>query len=422
MPRVLSVAVVNALGAVLLLLLNFLLARLTNEQAVGAYNIAWAWIEVLVVLGMLGFDKLAMRDVAYCLSHQSWGKLRGLLIGSTAAITLSSLILASTTAVIAWRFLPSVYAPLLFASVLIGLTVVPMRALAFHLHAILIAMRRSLQAQIPMFIGQPLFTIVLVLGLILVFGREHLTGPNTVAASSISAFLVMVLSAIFCTTYLPKQIRSAQSQYDFPAWIKIALPMMLIASMSLINIRADIIMLGAFRSADNAGVYAIASRLSEVIRFGALAVNPVIVGLIARHHATNEKEQLRKVIRISYKLLLLWSAIGLAMVMLFGSQILSLFGGGFQIGYIPLLILALGQFMTIALGPVDSILIMTGHHHAALAGLVVATIANITLNLMLIPMFGMAGAAIATATSATLWSIILAAAVVKRLHFRPFAF
>ncbi|WP_432799397.1 polysaccharide biosynthesis C-terminal domain-containing protein [Poriferisphaera sp. WC338] len=422
LPRVSGVAVVNAIGAALLLLLNLVLARIAGERGVGAYNFAWAWIEVIVVFSMLGMDKLAMRDVAYHLANGAWGKLQGLVRGSTLLLILATVMCAGILAGAMFLWFGDYFKPVLLTAVLIGMTVVPFRALAFHLHGVLLGLKKPLHAQIPMFICQPLFTIMIFIVLVIVYGQAYATGTVAVTASSVSAFGVAGLSAIYCLKYLPREMKGVRGEYDLPQWLRVALPMMFLASMTLLNTRADIIMIGLFKTADDAGIYAVSSRIAEFIRFGALTINPVIAGLIAQHHAQNQREKLKRVVRSSSRLLLLWSVLSLAVLVSFGYVILGVFGEGFHAGYVPLLILAVGQFMTLALGPVDSILLMTGHHYAAAYGLVIATLLNVVLNILLIPILGMTGAAIATAVSASIWSSILAFAVIKRMHFRPFAF
>ena len=422
LARFSSVAIINAIGAVLLIVLNVVLARLSGEQGVGTYNFVWAWIEILVVLSMLGLDKLVMRDVAYHTTNLAWAKLRGLLAGSFSLLLVATITCALASAVVFKFILPSFFTPFLLVAVLIGLIVIPFRALTFYFYGILIALRKSLFAQIPMFIGQPLFTILTFAAFVLFWGTSYATGIVAVTASAISACIVAIISFALSVRFLPKNIYSVKSEYDLKAWLKVSLPMMSLASMALINCRADIIMIGFFKDTDQAGIYAVSSRLSEFIRFGALAINPVVVGLIAQHHASNQREKLQRVVRSSARYLLLWAFVSLLAIFFLGSHFLSIFGQGFQAGYTALLILSIGQAMTIVLGPVDSILIMTGHHHAALIGLIVSTIVNLLLNVLLIPHYGMAGAAIATATSATIWSLVLAFAVIKRLHFRPFAF
>ncbi len=77
--------------------------------------------------------------------------------------------------------------------------------------------------------------------------------------------------------------------------------------------------------------------------------------------------------------------------------------------------LDVGQFVNVAAGSVGLILIMTGHEDDTFKGLVVATIANVILNALLIPIWGLEGAAAANAVSMIIWNILLGIRVHRRL-------
>jgi O-antigen/teichoic acid export membrane protein len=66
------------------------------------------------------------------------------------------------------------------------------------------------------------------------------------------------------------------------------------------------------------------------------------------------------------------------------------------------------------MGSVGLILNMSGHVWYSAAGVVVAASVNIVGNAFLIPLFGMTGAATASAISLIIWNILLAYWVFKR--------
>ena len=111
----------------------------------------------------------------------------------------------------------------------------------------------------------------------------------------------------------------------------------------------------------------------------------------------------------------------LLLLVLFGQWFLLLFGEGFASGYNALVILCIGQFVSVAVGPAGWILLMTGNEQKAVVALAVSTTLNITLNFMLIPRMGINGAAIATASSAFVMNLILVGFVWKSLGLNPTA-
>lgn len=65
---------------------------------------------------------------------------------------------------------------------------------------------------------------------------------------------------------------------------------------------------------------------------------------------------------------------------------------------------------------------MTGYERDTAWGLTAAVMLNVPMNLALIPVFGMSGAAGATAATFVFWNAVLATRVYRRLGIRPTAF
>ena len=94
-----------------------------------------------------------------------------------------------------------------------------------------------------------------------------------------------------------------------------------------------------------------------------------------------------------------------------------------DIGTRTLTILSVGQFMNVVAVSVGLILIMTGHEDDTFEGLAIVTIANVILNVLLIPIWGLKGAAVANAVSTIIWNILLGMRVVhRRLGIYPSTF
>jgi O-antigen/teichoic acid export membrane protein len=76
---------------------------------------------------------------------------------------------------------------------------------------------------------------------------------------------------------------------------------------------------------------------------------------------------------------------------------LSFFGTSFSSAYLPFLIVAAGELINVGTGAVGWILQVSGNERTCAIGFVGAALLNISLAVFLIPIFGMEGAAIATA-------------------------
>ena len=80
-----------------------------------------------------------------------------------------------------------------------------------------------------------------------------------------------------------------------------------------------------------------------------------------------------------------------------------------------LCIVAIGQLTNAAFGSVAALLNMTGHEKDTMRGMFIAFVVNVVLNLVLVPEYGMVGAATATAISIFILNAVLRYYVKKRL-------
>jgi O-antigen/teichoic acid export membrane protein len=99
----------------------------------------------------------------------------------------------------------------------------------------------------------------------------------------------------------------------------------------------------------------------------------------------------------------------------FPQRILWIFGAEFSTGAGALVILVLGQFASVITGSVVYALMMTGHEGTARNVTMLGASSNLVFNLVLVPVYGMYGAAVGTALSTVLLNIAALYAVYRAL-------
>jgi O-antigen/teichoic acid export membrane protein len=101
---------------------------------------------------------------------------------------------------------------------------------------------------------------------------------------------------------------------------------------------------------------------------------------------------------------------------------MAVFGPEFERGSTALSILLVGQVVNVAAGPVGVLLTMTGHEKRVAAAVGASACCNLLLNLLLIPRFGIEGAAVASAVSLILWNAAMLLWSLRRLRINPTVF
>jgi O-antigen/teichoic acid export membrane protein len=123
--------------------------------------------------------------------------------------------------------------------------------------------------------------------------------------------------------------------------------------------------------------------------------------------AAGEQHKLRAFLVTCRKWMFGLSLAGALVVLALGKPILWLFGESFVSGYPVMVALAAGLLIRSLAGPLQGLLVVAGQQNLAAVALGVATLANVVLNLLLIPRYGLLGAGVATAMAFAIESLLL---------------
>jgi O-antigen/teichoic acid export membrane protein len=188
-------------------------------------------------------------------------------------------------------------------------------------------------------------------------------------------------------------------------------------SMSvLLYTQADVWILGMYAPTDVVGVYGVSAKLVLLVYFPMMALASIIPSIISSVHATGNTEELRKVTRESTRWILSMSIPIMLVLTIEGKHLLRyVYGPEFTAGYVPLLILLSGQLIKAGAGLIGVLLQMTGQHKIYMKVNIFWGVVNIILNILLVPRYGMIGAAIATAVCLSMVDIISIFIIRKRL-------
>jgi O-antigen/teichoic acid export membrane protein len=137
-------------------------------------------------------------------------------------------------------------------------------------------------------------------------------------------------------------------------------------------------------------------------------------------HVNGDRERLADYIAHIVRLTFWPSFAATMLVLAFGVPMLWLFGRDFVDGYYLMFILAAGLMARAAVGPVERLLNMLGEQRVCAMVYATAFGLNLALCIVLIPIFGVAGAAIATSTALIVESALLFWVTKRRLGFHVF--
>lgn len=396
--------------------LAVLLARVLGPEGYGNYAFAFAVITLLAIPAHAGLPPLIVRETAKAGAKRDWAMMKGLWLWSNRFIAVVSLGVVAAVG-FALLFGEQWFGGERRSTLLAGLLLVPSIALGLSKSAALRGLGKVVIGQLPDNIVRPgSLLILLVAAMWLVPGIA--TNPQgAMLLHVLAGLLALGLATILLRRSCPKEIAEVKKptkQADY--WRRAAFPLALVTGLQLINTQADLVILGLLREDAEVGNYRVVVQMSNLVIFGLVAINQVLHPHFAALYSSGDLARLQRLVTIGARAILALALVPVALFVSMGESILGwVFGAEYMFGAVPLAILALGQLANAGFGPVGALLNMTGHEHDTMKGMIVAIIANLVLNIMLIPTLGMVGAAIATATSFVLWNAILWFFVRRRL-------
>jgi len=402
------------------LVVSYLLTQFLGTKEYGIYIYIVTWVGFLGIPALFGFDRLLVREVSVYKTKTNWGMLRGIIRFSNSFVFLLSLALASIIFLMTF-FVPAWSSSELMTPLRIAVVLLPIFSLTIIRQSILRGLNKVVIGQLPETLIRPLMIIGLLLGYYF-FVEAVFPASTALILLIIGALIAFVFGTILMNRKIPTEAKKVKPVYDKKIWLKSAFPLLLLGSASLIMTHTDIIMLGAIKAPSDAGIYNIANSFARFVGFVLMAVNAALAPIVASKYAEKKFDDLQRLITRSTRLIVSFSLPVAVILVLFGSFFLGIFGSDFKEGLSALRILCIGQLINTLVGSVALLLNMTGHERLSVKGVGIGAGLNIVLNFLLIPIWGVSGAAIATATSMIVWNVILAIYVKRKLSINSTIF
>ncbi|MGH9379031.1 MAG: lipopolysaccharide biosynthesis protein [Thermoanaerobaculia bacterium] len=396
---------------------QIVLGRLLGPALFGLYAIGWNIFLLLGLLASLGLEHGVVRYGA-----PLWGADRAAaraLARRALALTLLAAAAAALGLHLAAPGLAGLFGKPSLVAVLEGLAVgvlfLPLLRVAAA--ATRASQRMSFSVAVED-LGQPLLHLGLV-ALLFALGWR-------LAAAVWGAVASYLLAALLALLLLARLLRAAavDAETRIPGrgeLLRFSLPTATAGLLAVFVVWSDRLLVGYFLSAAETGIYQAASQVSILFHLLLSSFTGMFAPMIASLHHEGETARLGELFRVTTK----WGLyVGLpAFVVIAGlpeDVLAALLGREFVAGAAPMVVLSTAQLVNLATGAVGMLLIMCGFQRRWLALSGTALVLNVLLNLVLIPRFGLLGAAVATLIAVAVLFVGGLAAVRRGLALWPY--
>ena len=214
---------------------------------------------------------------------------------------------------------------------------------------------------------------------------------------------------------LSKKVEAGPKTYAAGAWLVASLPIFMVEGFYLLLTHADVLLLRQYRSPEEVAVYYAAAKTLALVAFVSFSVSAATAHKFSEYHVAGNKAELSGFLADSIRWTFWPSLAATVLILALGRPLLWLFGPQFVDGYYLMFILGVGPLARATVGPVERLLNMVGEQRACAVVYAAAFAANIALCVMLIPLFGVAGAAIAISGAMVLEAALLFGVAKQRL-------
>ncbi len=404
-------------GAGVAFVSQIVLARWMGRYEFGVYVYVWTWLLLIGSLVPLGLCTAAQRFVPEYTAKSDFERLRGYIFASRwICIGIATLVAAVTISglYVFGAYLDNHYV----VPLVLMCACLPMHALSAAQDGISRAYSWIDMALAPGYIARPLMILAIMAGF-------HFAGAPSSAlyamASTVFAYwLVTVAQLFFLNSRINRIVPKGPRKYETKFWLATAFPIFMVESFFFLLTYADILVLEIFVAPDDVAVYYAATKILALVVFVHFAVSAATAHRFAEYHIAGEREKLKRFLSDSIKWTFWPSLAGTLVLLAAGKLLLSLFGPGFSSGYGLMFVLAIGLLARAGVGPVERLLNMVGEQKACAAIYASAFIANVALCFLLIPRFGLYGAAIAISTAMLIESALLFLVTKRKLGLHVF--
>lgn len=418
--RIAAIAfVVRVLGAFIAYISQIFLARLLGGYEYGIFVVVWTWVLILGATVHLGLGSTVVRLIPEYLTTGRDAQLRGLLTGSRW-LSLSAATLVAGIGALGVFLLKDLLAGHYVLPLYLALICVPLFALSEVQDGISRAFSWPDLALTPTYIWRPL--LILSIAFAGAVSGYELNAVTTCLAAIGATYVTAVTQLFFLNRRLRGAVENGPRRHEPVNWLRISLPILLVDAFHVMLTGIDVIILGKLQSPEQVAIYFAAAKTLALVHFVSYAVRAGSAHHYSKFYHSGDDAGLERFVSASVKWTFWPSLLVSALVIMVGRPLLSLFGEGFEAGYGLLFILVFGVMARAALGPAETLLTMAGRQKIAAVIYAATLMLNVVLCLLMIPRFGIYGAAGSTAIAMICESVLLYLTVRRCLGLHVFVF
>jgi O-antigen/teichoic acid export membrane protein len=401
--------------------LNFvarvIVVRNVTTQDWNAFSLALTLVGVITPIGVLGLPNAIARSLPYAHSDdERRGIVRGsLLVGGASAVG-SSLVL--------WALGPWITTSLGLPDLGPALEVFPVAVGTQVAINLIAAIFQGYEDVTP----NALYTQIVPPGLFVAFlgavylapsiGLSYETALLAYVAGNVAS---LVLAVIYTVRRLPARLPPGpRDPHAMSGLTRLAVPLLFVGVMSTLSGSGDTLVLGVFHPS-SVGTYTVSLTLARLLQVGIGAASYIFLPVAARYLRSHDHAAIQLIYVTVTKWMILFSLPLLLLFVFLPAQSLDfVYGPQYALVTLPLQLAVVGAFVTTLLGPAANAQVAFGQARLLAYNATAAAALDLALAFVLIPSYGIPGAAAAWATANIAYTGLSLAELAWLTRVQPF--
>lgn len=399
-----SVAFFLKIGSALVIyLFQFVIAKFYGPEGNGLFSYCFAVLNIMVIISIFGLETYLVRIIADFASRAKWYAIRHSYLKALLLAFIVSLVFSGVT-YLGMPALMNIAGKMNYESGLriTAMALIPATILRLNAEA-LKGLKKITQYSLLQNISILGFATI---GMLFLEIFDH--QMENIIWGLLFGEIVMMTWSFFLWKRQIGTFKNKEETGDLLStkyMVKTSLPFLLTSATFFLMNWTDKIMLGFMETQARLGIYEIALKIANLGTLIIFAVNTIAAPKFSEFYWNQEMEQFKK---FTYQTTLANFSLTLPIVgiiFLFPNFILGIFGESFLAGQTSLYFLTAGCFVNAGVGSVIVILNMTGKQKTSLIIFSTVGVFNLLANYLLIPYYGIQGAAFSTMISMALWNL-----------------
>jgi O-antigen/teichoic acid export membrane protein len=380
---------------VLVFVTGIVITRTIGVEMFGKYTLSQSIFLILDVFAIFGLNTGVVRLTSRYLARKDPERMKGSL--------LTGMLLTTTTSVVLVGLI-MVFAPMLAGRIFknvegidlilrVHVTALPFLSLMLVIDAFSQGLKTLKYTVAVEFICRPSVRLVSTVILFLIGLRIFAVVFGVV----ISVFLSAMLAFFFARRAAPFDFGKTPARLVTGELFFFSIPLVSARLMNVIMSRANTILVGYFKDSVDTGILGAVAMIAPFVALSMVSFGKILSPVMSELWEAGRLEELRHQYKTADKWIFTLGLPVFLVFFIFAPSILRVFGDDFSRGGDALRILAAGQMVSCSVGPIGFLLNMTGRQKLNLVNAIVLAVITVGLNILLIPEYGILGAAVGTA-------------------------